>query len=138
MNRAAEFSRLGRLWWLHLVLALGPLLALLLWGFEIDALAVLATPLYIASLVSMYFTLPLFRRYKLALIDAGKARDTAEEPAAWAELARTWRNGVLGASLPAWIGVLACFTDLSGVALILLGLTSLLILWLYRLPRQLL
>ena len=40
--------------------------------------------------------------------------------------------------LPAWIGVLACFTDLSGVALILLGLTSLLILWLYRLPRQLL
>ncbi|MDF3931501.1 MFS transporter [Pseudomonas citronellolis] len=138
MSRAAAFGRQARLWWLHLALALGPLLALLLWGFEIDALAVLATPLYIAALLSMFVTLPLFRRYKFALIAAGKARDTADEPAAWAELALARRNGAYAAGLPAWIGALACFTDLSGVALILLGVTSLLILWLYRLPRQLL
>lgn len=135
MNRAAEHGRLAGRWWLHLLLALGPLFALLTWGREFDELAVLATPLYIAALVSMYFTLPLFRRYKLALIAAGKARDADDEPERWSELARTWRNGVLGASLPAWIGALACFTDLSDVALILLGLTSLLIFWLYRIPR---
>lgn len=137
MNRAAAHGRLAGRWWLHLLLALVPLFGLMAWAREVEALAGLATPLFVAALCSMFVTLPLFRRYKLALIAAGKARDAADESERWSELARTWRNGVLGASLPAWIGALACFTDLSGVALILLGLTSLLILWLYRVPRLL-
>lgn len=137
MNRVASLRRLALGWWLHLVLALGPLLALLGWGREVERLAPLATPLFVAALASMFVTLPLFRRYKHALIATGKARDTVAEAAAWAELARTRRNGALGAALPAWIGALACFTDLNGVPLVLLGLTSLIILWLYRVPRLL-
>lgn len=137
MNRAAEHGRLAGRWWLHLSLALGPLFVLLKWGPEFDSLGVLATPLFIAALCSMFVTLPLFRSYKLALIAVGKKRDEADEPEYWVDLVRTWRNGVLGASLPAWIGALACFTDLTGVAILLLALTSLLILWLYRVPRLL-
>ncbi|SDH69972.1 MFS transporter [Pseudomonas panipatensis] len=137
MSRAAIRGRLALGWWLHLLLALGPLALLMTWAAHREALPQLATPLFVAGLVSMFVTLPLFRRYKHALIATGKALDSPDEGGAWLVLARTRRLAAIGASLPAWIGALAVFTDLSGVALILLGLTSLIILCLYRIPRQL-
>ena len=54
-----------------------------------------------------------------------------------ARLAQVRRKALFGASLPAWIGVPGVFAGLNGVALILLGVTSLVLFWLYRIPRQL-
>lgn len=138
MKRAAGHAALARQWWLHLLLAFAPLGASLAWGHAQEALAWLATPLFVAALCSMFVTLPLFRRYKHALIAAGRSRDGADEAQRWAELASAQRRGVLGASLPAWIGTLACFTELFGAVILLLGLTSLMLFWLYRVPRLLL
>ncbi|MNU04781.1 hypothetical protein D3C72_2493430 [compost metagenome] len=61
----------------------------------------------------------------------------AEEPGAWSELARRRRIAFLAAGLPAWIAALAVFVGLNAVALILLALSSLVLLYLYRIPRQL-
>lgn len=137
MNRAAARRRLNLGWWLFLLLALGPLILLMNLIDETGWAEKLATPAFVVGLLSMFVTLPLFRVYKLALIATQKARDEAAEPAAWQALGATQRRAMLVGSLPAWIGALAVLADLNGVALILLGVTSLVILWLYRIPRQL-
>ena len=59
------------------------------------------------------------------------------EREAWLELARQRRKGFLGAGLPAWIAALALFSGLNAVALILLAMSSVVLLCLYRIPRQL-
>nr|WP_243434564.1 MFS transporter [Pseudomonas sp. 30_B] len=125
------------IWWLLLALALAPQHLLLALAGETGWPEALATPAFVAGLISMFLTLPLFRGYKRALVAAQNARDTADEPAAWQALGAAQRHGVLVGSLPAWIGALAVLVNLSGVAVLLLGLASLVILWLYRIPRQL-
>lgn len=137
MNRAATRGRLNLGWWLLLLLALGPLLLLLAAIEETGWAAQLATPVFVIGLASMFATLPLFRGYKLALIATQKARDDAAEPAAWQTLGAAQRRGLLVGSLPAWIGALAVLVDLNGVAVLLLGIASLVIFWLYHIPRQL-
>ena len=47
------------------------------------------------------------------------------------------RSQVLGAGLPAWIAAVAVFVGLEAIPLMLLGLSSLVLLYLYRIPRQL-
>ena len=47
------------------------------------------------------------------------------------------RKAFLGAGLPAWIAAIALFSGLNAVALILLALSSVVLLCLYRIPRQL-
>ncbi|MFV3306406.1 MFS transporter [Pseudomonas sp. NY15181] len=138
MNRAVARRRLNLIWWLLLALALAPQHLLLALVGETGWSEQLATPVFVAGLISMFLTLPLFRGYKRALVAAQNARDMAGEPAAWQALGAAQRRGVLVGSLPAWIGALAVLVDLSGVAVLLLGLASLVILWLYRIPRQLL
>lgn len=137
MNRAAARRRLNLGWWFFLLLALGPLILLMVLVDETGWAEQLAMPVFVAALVSMFASLRLFRGYKHAVIAAGRARDQADEPAAWQALGDAQRRGLLGGSLPAWIGALAVLVDLNGVALILLGLASLVIFWLYRIPRQL-
>ena len=44
---------------------------------------------------------------------------------------------LLAASLPAWIAALAVFVGLEGVPLTLLGLSTAVLFYLYRIPRQL-
>ena len=65
-----------------------------------------------------------------------KALDTAQEPAAWDALARARQRALLAAGLPTWIATLAVFVGLEGVPLLLLVLSTLVLFYLYRIPRQ--
>lgn len=138
MTREAVRRRLALAWWRQLGLSLGPLFVLnLVFGASPAVLPVMAMPLFIAALASMFISLPLFSAYKRALIDTEHALDSPEEPAAWLALAKTRRLAFLGAGLPAWIAALAVFVGLEAIPLMLLALSSLVLLILYRIPRQL-
>lgn len=137
MTRSEVRRRLALVWWRQLALTLAPVLVLnLLFGAG-KTVSVLAMPLFIAGLASMFVSLPLFSAYKRALIATEKALDTPAEPDAWQELANRRRLAFLGAGLPAWIAALAVFAGLEAIPLILLALSSLVLLYLYRIPRQL-
>lgn len=137
---AARLQRLSfaRRWWGLVALAMLPLILLGAFGPARPPLpADLAMPLFVAALLAMFVGLPLFRRFKLALIACARVLDTPDAAAAWAALARAQRNGLLGAMLPAWIAALGRLADLHGVPVLLLALASAVIAILYRLPRQL-
>nr|WP_262925051.1 MFS transporter [Pseudomonas protegens] len=125
-------------WWQYLALALLPLFVInLVFGQGEASMPVLAMPFFIAGTASMFVSLRFFNGYKHALIAAGKALDTPEEPAAWITLAARRRAAFLAASLPAWIGALAVFVGLEAVPLMLLALSTAVLFYLYRIPRQL-
>lgn len=138
MTRAEVRRRLAIEWWRQLGLSVAPvfLLGVVFRGTE-PMMSVLEMPLFIAGMASMFISLPLFSAYKHGLIATEKALDTADEPAAWIELARRRRLGFLAAGLPAWIAALALFTGLNAVALFLLAISSVVLLCLYRIPSQL-
>ncbi|MDG9926730.1 MULTISPECIES: MFS transporter [unclassified Pseudomonas] len=138
MTRAEVRRRLALEWWRWLGFALGPLFLLnLLFGGSQALGSVMEMPLFIAGMASMFVSLPLFSGYKRALIATQAALDGEHEREAWLELARQRRKGFLGAGLPAWIAALALFSGLNAVALILLAMSSVVLLCLYRIPRQL-
>ena len=138
MTRAEVRRRLALEWWRWLGFALAPLLFLnLLFGASQALGTVLEMPLFIAGVASMFVSLPLFSAYKRALIATEQALDSEAERDAWLELARQRRKAFLGAALPAWIGAIALFTGLHAVALFLLAMSSVVLLCLYRIPRQL-
>lgn len=138
MTRAEVRRRLALEWWRWLGFALAPLLFLnLLFGDSQALGTVLEMPLFIAGVASMFVSLPLFSAYKRALIATEQALDSEAERDAWLELARQRRKAFLGAALPAWIGAIALFTGLHAVALFLLAMSSVVLLCLYRIPRQL-
>lgn len=138
MTRAEVRRRLALEWWRWLGFALAPLFFLnLLFGDSQALGSVLEMPLFIAGVASMFVSLPLFSAYKRALIATERALDGEAEREAWLELARVRRKAFLGASLPAWIGTIALFTGLHAVALFLLAMSSVVLLCLYRIPRQL-
>ncbi|MDO9618498.1 MAG: MFS transporter [Pseudomonas sp.] len=137
MTRAEVRRRLALEWWRQLAVTLAPLFVLnLLFGAE-QKTGLLTMPLFIAGLASMFVSLPLFSAYKRALVDTEKALDTADEHDAWLELARVRRLAFLGAALPAWIAAIAVFAGLEAIPLILLAISSIVLLYLYRIPRQL-
>ena len=138
MTRGQVKRRLSFNWWQYLALALVPLFVInLVFGKAEPLLPVLAMPFFIAGVASMFVSLRYFHGYKHALIAAGKALDTPEEPAAWITLAACRRVALLVAALPAWIGALAVFVGLEAVPLFLLALSTLVLFYLYRIPRQL-
>ncbi|MDH1265493.1 MFS transporter [Pseudomonas sp. GD03944] len=137
MTRNEVRRRLALVWWRQLGLTLAPLFVLNLLFGDNRQLGVLAMPLFVAGMASMFVSLPLFSGYKRALIDTQKALDTPDEPAAWLELANRRRLAFLGAGLPAWIAAIAVFAGLEAIPLILLALSSVVLLYLYRIPRQL-
>ena len=138
MTRAEVRRRLALEWWRWLGFALAPLLFLnLLFGDSQALGTVLEMPLFIAGVASMFVSLPLFSAYKRALIATEQALDSEAERDAWLELAQQRRKAFLGACLPAWIGAIALFTGLHAVALFLLAMSSVVLLCLYRIPRQL-
>lgn len=137
MTRSEVRRRLALEWWRQLAVTLLPLFVLnLLFGAE-QQTGLLTMPLFIAGLASMFASLPLFSRYKRALVATEKALDTAAEHDAWLELARVRRLGFLGAAAPAWIAAVAVFAGLEAIPLILLTISSVVMLYLYRIPRQL-
>jgi len=138
VTRGQVKRRLSFNWWQYLALALLPLFVInLVFGQADPLLPVLAMPLFIAGVASMFLSLRYFHGYKHALIATAKALDTAEEPAAWITLAARRRAALLVAALPAWIGALAVFVGLEAVPLCLLALSTLVLFYLYRIPRQL-
>lgn len=137
MTRGQIRRRLSFSWWQQLFLTLLPLLlVILLFGKSEPLLPTLAMPFFIAGVASMFVTLRFFGPYKHGLIALQKALDTPQEPAAWAELARVRRTALLVAGLPSWIAALAVFVGLEGVPLFLLTLSTLVLFYLYRVPRQ--
>jgi len=137
VTRGEVRRRLALEWWRQLAVALVPLFVLnLLFGAE-QKTGLLTMPLFIAGLASMFVSLPLFSAYKRALVATEKALDTADEHDAWLELARVRRLAFLGAALPAWIAAVAVFAGLEAIPLILLAISSIVLLYLYRIPRQL-
>lgn len=138
MTRGQVRRRLAVSWWKYLALALVPLFVInLVFGQGEAILPVLAMPLFIAGVASMFVSLRFFGPYKHALIATQNALDTPEEPQAWIDLAARRRAAFLVAGLPAWIGALAVFVGLEAVPLMLLALSSTVLFYLYRIPRQL-
>jgi hypothetical protein len=138
VTRGQVRRRLSVNWWQYLALALLPLLVInALFGDGEAVAPVLAMPFFIAGMASMFVSLKFFGGYKHGLISTHKALDTPEEPTAWIALAATRRKALLAASLPAWIAALAVFVGLEGVPLTLLGLSTAVLFYLYRIPRQL-
>ncbi|OCR24549.1 MFS transporter [Pseudomonas syringae] len=130
--------RLALAWWWQLVVTLAPLLvASALFGSNDTMSLVLAMPLFIAGLLSMFVSLKPFGAYKRALIATEAALDTPEEAAAWRHLAAVRGKAFLAAGLPAWIAAAAVFVGLEAVPLVLLAISSVVLLYLYRIPRQL-
>ncbi len=137
MSRRQVRRRLALAWWVQLSLSLAPLLVLnLLFGGDRQP-GMLAMPLFIAGLAALFVSLPLFHAYKRGLIATEKALDSPEESAAWAALAERRRLALLGAGLPAWIAAIALFAGLEAIPLLLLALASVVLFYLYRIPRQL-
>ncbi len=138
MTRGQVRRRLSVSWWKYLALALLPLFVInAVFGQGEAILPVLAMPLFIAGMASMFVSLRFFGPYKQALIATHKALDTPEEPQAWIDLAARRRAAFLVAGLPAWVGALAVFVGLEAVPLMLLALSTAVLFYLYRIPRQL-
>ncbi|MDR6960393.1 hypothetical protein J2W43_004394 [Pseudomonas brassicacearum] len=138
MTRGQVRRRLAVSWWQYLALAVVPLFVInAVFGQGEAILPVLAMPLFIAGVASMFVSLRFFGPYKHALIATQKALDTPEEPQAWIALAARRRAALLVAGLPAWIGALAVFVGLEAVPLMLLALSTVVLFYLYRIPRQL-
>ncbi|AEA71463.1 MFS transporter [Pseudomonas brassicacearum] len=138
MTRGQVRRRLSVNWWKYLALALLPLFVInAVFGQGEAILPVLAMPLFIAGMASMFVSLRFFGPYKQALIATQKALDTPEEPQAWIDLAARRRAAFLVAGLPAWVGALAVFVGLEAVPLMLLALSTAVLFYLYRIPRQL-
>ncbi len=137
MTRGQIRRRMSFSWWQQLVLTLLPLvLANWLFGKADPLLPGLTMPFFIAGVASMFVTLRFFGPYKHGLIALQKALDTPQEPAAWAELGRARYRALLAAGLPVWIAALAVFVGLEGVPLLLLSVSTLVLFYLYRIPRQ--
>ncbi|KDN97222.1 hypothetical protein [Pseudomonas donghuensis] len=138
MTRAEVRRRLQLAWWQYLAVALAPLLVFA-WAFaDLQALIpILAMPMFIAGVASMFLSLPRFGAYKHALIATQKNLNSDDEPGAWIELARIRRLGMLFGCLPAWVAALSVFVGLEAVPQVLLAISSVVLLYLYRIPRQL-
>ena len=139
MTRGNVRRRLALAWWRQLALTLGPLLVVCVFfgGEGPTGPSVFAMPLFIAGIASMFLSLKPFGVYKRSLIATQKALNTPEEPAAWLRLAADRRMAFLFSGIPAWIAAVAVFADLEPIALALLALSSVVLLYLYRIPRQL-
>ncbi|OCT30334.1 MFS transporter [Pseudomonas putida] len=138
MTRGQVKRRLALAWWQYLAVGLVPL-PVMAWAFggSEALIPVLAMPLFIVGAATMFLSLPRFGAYKRALIATSKVLDIPEEPAAWIELARVRRLAMTYACFPAWIAALSVLVGLEAVPQVLLALSTVVLLYLYRIPRQL-
>lgn len=135
MDRLAWRRRLNLRWSLLLLAGVLPWLVL---ANVPEAAQLPPMPLFIAGLCGLVPTLKIFPHFKRALWALKPPFDAALEDQRWAVLARAQRNGMLWASLPAWLAALASPLGLEGVAGLLLVTGSALFSLVYRIPRQVL
>ncbi|MFA7894525.1 MFS transporter [Pseudomonas putida] len=138
MTRAEVKRRLAMAWWQYLAVGLVPL-PVMAWAFGSGEamIPMLAMPLFIAGAATLFLTLPRFGAYKRALIATSKALGTEAESAAWIELARVRRLAMTYACFPAWVAAVSVLVGLETVPQVLLALSTVVLLYLYRLPPQL-
>lgn len=138
MTRSQVKRRLALAWWQYLAVGLVPL-PVMAWAFGGGEamIPMLAMPLFIAGAATLFLTLPRFGAYKRALIATSKALGTEGEPAAWIELARVRRLAMTYACFPAWVAAVSVLVGLETVPQVLLALSTVVLLYLYRLPPQL-
>lgn len=138
MTRAEVKRRLALAWWQYLAVGLVPL-PVMAWAFGGGEamIPMLAMPLFIAGAATLFLTLPRFGAYKRALIATSKALGTEGEPATWIELARVRRLAMTYACFPAWVAAVSVLVGLETVPQVLLALSTVVLLYLYRLPSQL-
>ena len=135
MERLTQHRRLNRRWWLLLLAGVLPWLVLA----NVPEVAQLPPMLlFVIGLCGLLPTLKVFPSYKRALWALKPPVDAALEDQRWAALASAQRNGMLWASLPAWLAALASPLGLEGVAGLLLVTGSVLFSLVYRIPRQVL
>ena len=135
MERLTQHRRLNRRWWLLLLAGVLPWLVLA----NVPEVAQLPPMLlFVIGLCGLLPTLKVFPSYKRALWALKPPVDAALEDQRWAALASAQRNGMLWASLPAWLAALASPLGLEGVAGLLLVTGSALFSLVYRIPRQVL
>ncbi|RMV93035.1 hypothetical protein ALP03_04977, partial [Pseudomonas amygdali pv. tabaci] len=81
MTRSEVRQKLEMAWWRQLGLTLAPLLVVcVFFGASEPLIPVLAIPLFIAGVGSMFVSLKPFGAYKRALTATQAALDTPEEP----------------------------------------------------------
>jgi len=138
VTRAEVKRRLALAWWQYLAVGLVPL-PVMAWAFGGGEamIPMLAMPLFIAGAATLFLTLPRFGAYKRALIATSKALGTEAEPSAWIELARVRRLAMTYACFPAWVAAVSVLVGLETVPQVLLALSTVVLLYLYRLPSQL-
>lgn len=134
MTRGEVYQRLELAWWRQLGLALAPLVVALVF-FKASEPGVMALLLFVAGAASLFISLKTYATYKAALEMTRNSLDTPEEPAAWLRLAAIRRTAFLAASLPAWFAAIGVLFSLHAMLVFLLGLASLGLLCLYRIPR---
>ena len=134
MNRTAIRRQLGFDGWRYLLLIVVPVLVTRLlpqWGDQ------LAVPMFFAGLATLFLTLPRFTAFKHALIATEKELGSAAEASAWAALRAVRLRALRTAALPAWLAAIGTPLGLEPVAQLLLVCASVVLLVLYRIPRQL-
>lgn len=89
------------------------------------------------GLASLFLSLARFRVYKHALIHVEKMFGSEAEAEAWLALRRIRLRALMIASLPAWIAATGSLFGLDEVPRTLLITGSLVLLVLYKVPRQL-
>ena len=138
MNRTAARRQLKLDGWCYLLFIVAPVLV----SSQLPQLAgrfgePLALPLFLVGLAALFLNLPRFTAYKHALIATENGLDTAAEASSWAALRTVRLRALRTAALPAWLAALGAPLGLEPVAQVLLVSGSLVLLLLYRTPRQL-
>ncbi|HLV17775.1 MAG TPA: hypothetical protein VKY70_09955 [Pseudomonas sp.] len=135
MDRLAWRRRLNLRWSLLLLAGVLPWLVL---ANVPEAAQLPPMPLFIAGLCGLVPTLKVFPGYKRALWALNPPLDPAHEHERWTCLARQQLRGLCWVLLPAWFAALASPLGLEGMAGLLLVAGSLLLSFVYRVPRQVL
>lgn len=138
MNRTATRRQLALEGWRYLLFMVVPVLI----SSQLPQLAgrfgePLALPLFLVGLATLFLNLPRFTAYKHALIATEKDLGSDAEASAWTALRAVRLRALRTAALPAWLAAIGAPLGLEPVAQGLLVSGSLVLLLLYRIPRQL-
>lgn len=129
---------LAVLWWLQLAVAMLPVWLFPARSFDLGTHRELLSLLFfVASLSLLFLNHKPFQRFKRAVITLGKVRHTEQESAAWQSLLHTRLQALWYACIPAWAAAMAKSIGLELPVVVLLGLATPVLFWLYRTPRQL-
>lgn len=124
-------------WWL----ALFVIVVLLVVPIPVRRLTVLQQPpgslvYFVAGLLLLFFSRSFFHAFKCAVV-AFDGADATQQAQLWSRYFQVRRRALLVAMLPAVAALVGRLLGLEEVPVVLLWLASLLLLWLYRTPRQL-